>query len=70
MRRPAGLYPRMVLSENRFPLFGTMRYPRRPLVAMPFMMWRRSSVNTISIGRMEITAPAEIGPYSMKNWRW
>jgi hypothetical protein len=36
---------------------------------MPFMMCRRSSANTTSIGMMLMTAPAEIGPYSMKNWR-
>ena len=46
-------------------VLGCARYPRRPLVAMPCMMWRRNNANTIIIGMMLITAPAEIGPYSM-----
>src|SRR6266850_4133478 len=53
------------LSQRR----SQKNHPRNPLVAMPFMMWLRNSANTISIGRMLLTAPAEIGPYSMKNWR-
>ena len=66
-----GGHRHLVLSRNPglIPPLRRAGHPFSPLVAIPCMICRRSSANTISIGTMLITAPAAIGPYSVKNCR-